>query len=206
VQAPVTTSPPTAPTMQQIHYDAYGKQIPGAVPPGTNVLYRNQRYDPQLKMYDLRQREYDPANMRFTQHDPFAGSIDDPMSLHRYLYCNANPINYYDPSGMFSLMEVAGIQYITNIIRSPRVQMAWKTYNIADVTIETIEFVGQLYLTGTVNPLIAASLAADVTPFGKICKTINRGGQLIAGTGRLADTATDLSSIYSKMGRGSKAA
>lgn len=103
VQAPVTTLPPTAPTMQQIHYDAYGKLIPGAVSPGTNVLYTNQRFDPVLKMYDLRQREYDPANMRFTQHDPWTGSIDDPMSLHRYLYCNANPINSIDPTGCESI-------------------------------------------------------------------------------------------------------
>lgn len=104
-QAPVTTPPPpTAPTLTQIHYDAYGKLLPGTTP-ATNVLYTNQRYDPVLKMYDLRKREYDPANMRFTQHDPFAGTIDDPMSLHRYLYCNANPINRWDPSG-----EMSGFQ------------------------------------------------------------------------------------------------
>ena len=103
VQTPVT-APPPAPmtitqTMQQIHYDAYGKTL-GMVPPGTNMLYRNQRYDPTIKMYDLRHREYDPTSMRFTQHDPWSGSIDDPMSLHRYLYCQANPINCWDPSGM----------------------------------------------------------------------------------------------------------
>jgi RHS repeat-associated protein len=205
VQAPVTASPPTAPTMQQIHYDAYGKQIPGAVPPGTNVLYRNQRYDPHLNMYDLRRREYDPANMRFTQHDPFAGSIDDPMSLHRYLYCNANPVNCYDPSGEFSIMEIPAVQFIIKKLDTPKIRMAWKAYNIADVTTETIEFIGQLYLTGTVNPLIATSLAMDVTPFGKVFKTIKGLGKL-AKIGELTGTAADLTSIYRRMGKGAKAA
>ena len=31
--------------------------------------------------------------------DPYAGSPQDPQSLHKYLYCHANPVNGIDPSG-----------------------------------------------------------------------------------------------------------
>jgi len=38
--------------------------------------------------------------------DPFAGSDSDPQSLHKYLYCHANPINNCDPLGLMSLPEI----------------------------------------------------------------------------------------------------
>ena len=31
--------------------------------------------------------------------DSYEGAPDDPPSLHKYLYCQANPINHLDPSG-----------------------------------------------------------------------------------------------------------
>lgn len=34
--------------------------------------------------------------------DQYRGSIDDPLSLNRYAYCNNDPINFVDPSGFFS--------------------------------------------------------------------------------------------------------
>ena len=43
---------------------------------------------------------------RFTSMDSYLGSVDDPVSLHKYLYANANPVNYIDPTGYFSLAEL----------------------------------------------------------------------------------------------------
>jgi hypothetical protein len=37
--------------------------------------------------------------------DPYAGSIWDPGSLHKYLYGNDDPVNRIDPSGRFSLSQ-----------------------------------------------------------------------------------------------------
>jgi hypothetical protein len=37
---------------------------------------------------------------RFSTSDTFQGDNEDPLSLHKYLYCEANPINCSDPSGM----------------------------------------------------------------------------------------------------------
>ena len=41
----------------------------------------------------------DPSTGTFTTMDTYQGSIFDPVSLHKYLYANANPVTYVDPSG-----------------------------------------------------------------------------------------------------------
>jgi hypothetical protein len=33
--------------------------------------------------------------------DPFFGNLQDPQSLHKYLYVHANPVNFIDPTGLF---------------------------------------------------------------------------------------------------------
>jgi len=38
--------------------------------------------------------------------DPFAASPQDPQSLHKYLYCHANPANTRDASGLFGLCDI----------------------------------------------------------------------------------------------------
>ena len=48
----------------------------------------------------------DTTTGRFTSMDSYLGSVDDPVSLHKYLYANANPVNYIDPTGYFSLAEL----------------------------------------------------------------------------------------------------
>jgi hypothetical protein len=43
--------------------------------------------------------------------DTFEGHQSDPLSLHKYLYCHADPVNNVDPSGQFTMgeaMSVAG--------------------------------------------------------------------------------------------------
>ena len=41
----------------------------------------------------------DPATGTFTAMDTYGGSLSDPMSLHKYLFANSNPVMYSDPSG-----------------------------------------------------------------------------------------------------------
>ena len=67
----------------------------------TSLLYAGEQYDGSADMYYNRARYYDPSNGRFNRTDPYAGNSQDPQSLHKYLYCHANPINAIDPSGMF---------------------------------------------------------------------------------------------------------
>ena len=66
----------------------------------TVLLYSGEQTDATGIQY-LRARYYDPATGRFNRLDPFAGSPDDPQSLHKYLYVRGNPISGTDPSGEF---------------------------------------------------------------------------------------------------------
>ena len=56
----------------------------------------------------LRARYYDPASGRFLSRDPLFGQPNEPVTLHRYLYGNNNPITNIDPTGEapFNLTEV----------------------------------------------------------------------------------------------------
>jgi RHS repeat-associated protein len=89
-------------------------------------LYVGESFDPNSGFYYNRARWYNPTNGRFTSVDPSAGRKVDPVSLHRYLYANASPNNFTDPSGRFSLVEVMDAVVIYGILQTI-------SYPIADV-------------------------------------------------------------------------
>ena len=62
-------------------------------------------WDKEASLYYAKARYYDPFTARFTQADSFLGAIDDPPSLHRYQYANANPTMFVDPTGNYSWNE-----------------------------------------------------------------------------------------------------
>ena len=41
--------------------------------------------------------------------DEYAGSVFEPVSLHKYLYANANPVMFSDPSGYRTLAELTTV-------------------------------------------------------------------------------------------------
>jgi RHS repeat-associated protein len=68
--------------------------------------YSGEQWDPELGMYYLRARYYNPDTDRFWTMDSFEGIGQDPLSLHKYLYAHDDPINNVDPSGMYSLEDL----------------------------------------------------------------------------------------------------
>ncbi|MFW6154176.1 MAG: putative Ig domain-containing protein [Planctomycetota bacterium] len=56
----------------------------------------------------LRERYYDSEIGSFMILDPWAGNEQDPPSLHKYLYCHADPVNHVDPSGLLALPGLLG--------------------------------------------------------------------------------------------------
>jgi RHS repeat-associated protein len=80
------------------------------------LLYAGEQFDIDAQQYYLRAWYYDPLNGRFNRTDPYAGSPQDPQSLHKYLYCHANPINAIDPSGQFSLTEMLTVATIVGTV------------------------------------------------------------------------------------------
>jgi RHS repeat-associated protein/uncharacterized repeat protein (TIGR01451 family) len=93
-------------------YDAFGKLISRTGTTPNPYLYAGERFDADLGLYHLRARHYNADRGRFVSMDPYPGDIDDPASLHKYLYANADPINFVDPSGLESEEEVGILRAI----------------------------------------------------------------------------------------------
>ncbi len=93
-------------------YDPYGEQV--AATAGASSPWR---YQGRLLLgggsaqdtYALGARAYAPALGAFTSMDTVAGSAQDPLSLNRFLYAEADPATLSDPTGhSVVLMDEAG--------------------------------------------------------------------------------------------------
>jgi RHS repeat-associated protein len=80
-------------------YDAFGNVVNKTGTTPNNFLYRGEQYDPDLSLYYLRARYYNPATDRFLSRDPEQGNIAIPNTLHKYLYAGGDGVNYADPTG-----------------------------------------------------------------------------------------------------------
>ncbi|HEY1646627.1 MAG TPA: RHS repeat-associated core domain-containing protein [Terracidiphilus sp.] len=80
-------------------YDAFGNKINSTGSTPNNYLYRGEQFDSDLGLYYLRARYYNPITGRFVSMDPENGIITDPMTLHKYIYANGDPVNAFDPTG-----------------------------------------------------------------------------------------------------------
>jgi RHS repeat-associated protein len=86
-------------------YDAFGKVISHTGTTANNYLFAGKQFDPALGVYYNRARYYDQRPGRFWTMDTWEGSNRDPVSLHKYLYTSANPVNRIDPSGREDIAE-----------------------------------------------------------------------------------------------------
>jgi RHS repeat-associated protein len=87
-------------------YDAYGNLLDKTGSTINPYRYRGEQYDADLSAYYLRARYYQPGIGRFLTTDPVEGFPNSPISLHRYVYGNDDPINFLDPSGEKSYTEM----------------------------------------------------------------------------------------------------
>jgi large repetitive protein len=106
-------------------YDAYGNVTN---PLSAEFGYRGESFEDLTRLQYLRARYYEPSTGRFLGVDPFEGDVSSPVSRHRYLYGNANPVSYADPSGMFSIGEAVAVLTILGSLAST----SYQTYSIAN--------------------------------------------------------------------------
>ena len=100
-------------------YDAFGNLISSTGRTENDFLFAGEQFDAVTGLYYLRARYMNPSVGSFISMDSYSGSIDDPVSLHKYLYANANPVSNSDPSGYSSLADLnasMGIQATLNDI------------------------------------------------------------------------------------------
>jgi len=95
--------------VQTYTYDGFGELIESTGEVENRYQFAGEQYDEGLDQYYLRQRYYDSEIGRFTRRDTFEGSTNIPLSLHKYLYTHANPVNHTDPSGLLILAQTVAV-------------------------------------------------------------------------------------------------
>ncbi len=116
-----------------------------------SVGWNGEYTDPATGMVWLRARWFDPASARFITADPWQGNPANPVSLNRYLYANADPINNTDPTGfgscsqpeeqvavvaiagILAAMATPGFQHLLADLRMPSISIAAPPTWITDI-------------------------------------------------------------------------
>ncbi|WP_375492777.1 RHS repeat-associated core domain-containing protein [uncultured Nostoc sp.] len=98
-------------------YDAFGRLIAHAGGSGNAYQFAGEQRDSTGLDY-LRARYYNSDLGRFISKDAFAGHLASPISENPYVYANANPVNFTDPSGYESLGELSAAEAIIGILSS----------------------------------------------------------------------------------------
>jgi RHS repeat-associated protein len=81
-------------------YSPFGETLENGGSFDNAFMFTGQYYDSEIGQYYLRARDYHPHIYRFTSRDIVTGQFDNPLSLHKYLYCQNEPINKIDPLGL----------------------------------------------------------------------------------------------------------
>ncbi len=80
-------------------YDAFGVSLASTGSIVNEFRYSGERLSPETGLTYLRARYLNTGTGRFISRDSFAGRPEQPASLHRYQYCQSDPVNRMDPSG-----------------------------------------------------------------------------------------------------------
>ena len=80
-------------------YDAFGNLINSTGTTPNVYLFASEAFDPALGLYYNRARYLNTATGRFWSMDTAEGNNRDPLSLHKYLYAEGNPVGHVDPGG-----------------------------------------------------------------------------------------------------------
>ncbi|WP_044618278.1 RHS repeat-associated core domain-containing protein [Gynuella sunshinyii] len=111
-------------------YEAFGELLNQTGDTENSYLYTGEQFDGTLQQYYLRARYYDQNIGRFGTLDSYQGNDSNPITLHKYLYGNADPAMNVDPTGNFSLGSMmAGINVAANL--SMRAYGAYSAFDSA---------------------------------------------------------------------------
>jgi RHS repeat-associated protein len=88
-------------------YDAFGNLIHSTGTTPNNYLFAGEQFDPDLNLYYNRARYLNVTTGRFWTMDTEEGNDEEPLSLHKYLYTNANPVDGIDPTGNDDIAELS---------------------------------------------------------------------------------------------------
>lgn len=100
-------------------YDAFGNLINQTGSTPNLYQYSGEQNDPNLAFYYLRARYLSQSTGRFWTMDSDDVNEQDPeqpITLHKYLYADANPSNVIDPSGHQGIDDIGLASLVVDII------------------------------------------------------------------------------------------
>lgn len=80
-------------------HDAFGNLINSTGTTPNNYLFAGEQFDPDLHLYYNRARCLNTSTGRFWSMDTDEGDDESPLSLHKYLYGLADPVDNLDRDG-----------------------------------------------------------------------------------------------------------
>jgi RHS repeat-associated protein len=122
-------------------YDAFGNLLHSTGTTYNNYRYSGEQFDPDLNLYFNRARYLNTSTGRFWTTDTFEGNPQTPLSLHKYLYANADPVNMRDPSGREGLVDVlaaVGIFGVIQAISAPSTAIVEIRPSSYEITLEQV--------------------------------------------------------------------
>jgi RHS repeat-associated protein len=125
--------------------------------------YDGEQVDADTGLVYLRARWYDPANGRFLSGDPHPGAKAIPLTLNDYSFANGEPVNRRDPSGKFSMGDIAAGAAISGILN---VGFNWSAG-------QTLEKMGTNFLVGVAEGVVLGgvfSVGAKLISLGRFAK------------------------------------
>jgi RHS repeat-associated protein len=97
-------------------YDAFGNLINSTGSTPNVYLFAGEAYDAALGLYYNRARYLNTTMDRFWSMDSYEGDSESPLSLHKYLYVSASPVNRIDPTGHEDLGSLMGAFAVAAVI------------------------------------------------------------------------------------------
>ncbi|MBX2998859.1 MAG: RHS repeat-associated core domain-containing protein [Caldilineaceae bacterium] len=152
----------------QYAFAAYGEQTLGALDETSAIRFAGQYYVPELDLYYMRARFYDPGAGRFLTPDLLPTEPEQPQSFNPYLYVGANPVRFIDPTGMISLISVSvsfavASILITSLLSFMPSPVVWLANQFGfDVQRLKMDMVGwSLAVAGNFGPWLVGGLQFD---------------------------------------------
>jgi RHS repeat-associated protein len=98
------------------HYYAFGEDLASTGSTENGFRYTGEQWEANAGFYYLRARWYSPETGSFISIDPSVGSATTPLTMHRYLYANASPAVYGDPTGRFGILGALAPVILSSIL------------------------------------------------------------------------------------------
>ncbi len=101
------------------NYTAFGELLTHTGSDLQPYRFAGEPFDPDTGFSYNRARWLDVVSGRFVATDAVTGRQIEPVTLHKYLYANLEPVRRLDPTGLFTLTLEIGIIQVLGVLALP---------------------------------------------------------------------------------------